>query len=49
MALRMTDLSGTDKMETGRLLRADGPLCLEARTGDKVGLPLLNILKGVHR
>jgi hypothetical protein len=30
-------------------LRADVPLWLEARTGDKVGLRLLNILKGVCR
>lgn len=48
--LRVTDPSGTDKMEMGGvLLWADVPLWLEARTGDKVGLPLLNILKGVHR
>lgn len=28
------------------MLRADVPLWLEFRTGDKVGLPLLIILKG---
>lgn len=52
--MRMTDLSGTDRMEMGvgvgsGLLRADVSLWLEARTGDKVGLPLLNFLKNVHR
>lgn len=54
MALRVTDLSGTDKMETGvgvgGGMKADVPLWPEARTGDKVVLQgLLNILKGVCR